>query len=140
MKKYGFLALIIIAFSSCTTFVLNEMRGGHSPMMQLDGEWGIDKNQITVNGTTQEVNDIERVYFNATIDQGGFCLGTWLNIKNNSTEPEFTWGFADFKGEEFVMNDPLLGETHWNVDKQEKNKFIITRNQGGTTYHMEFSR
>lgn len=109
-------------------------------MMQLDGEWGIDKNEITVNGTTQQVTDYEKVYFNATIDRDGFCLGTWLNLNKPSVDPEFTWGFADMKGEKFVLNDPVLGETHWQVIKQNKSEFIITRSNGSTTYHMEFSR
>lgn len=140
MRLSFLVTLIVLGFSSCTTLVLNEMRGGHSPMMQLDGEWNIDKNQVTVNGTTQEVTDFERVFFNATVDQGGFCLGTWLNINNTNVDPEFTWGFPDYKGEEFILNDPILGETHWEVINQNKNEFIITRSSGGTTYYMEFKR
>ncbi len=140
MKAISIFAAILIGLSSCTTMVLNEMRGGHSPMMQLDGEWNIDKNVVTIAGTTTENTDASKVYFDATQDQGGRCLGTWLNLANNNVEPEFLWGFNDYKGEDFVLVDPIKGEVTWDVIKQDQNEFIIERTTGDEKYRMEFSR
>lgn len=140
MKTAGIFAAILIGLSSCTTMVLNELRGGHSPMMQLDGEWNIDKNQVTIAGTTTENTDATKVYFDATQDQGGRCLGTWLNLSNTTQEPEFLWGFNDYKGEKFYMDDANLGENEWVVITQSKNEFIIERTVADEKYRMEFRR
>lgn len=109
-------------------------------MMQLDGEWNIDKNQVTIAGTTTENTDATKVYFDATQDQGGRCLGTWLNLSNTTQEPEFLWGFNDYKGEKFYMDDANLGENEWVVITQSKNEFIIERTVADEKYRMEFRR
>lgn len=109
-------------------------------MMQLDGEWNVDKNQVTIAGTTTESPIADKVYFDATKDQGGRCMGTWLNITSNSKDPEFLWGFNDYKGEDFYLEDSNIGETEWNVISQSKNEFIIERTSGDEKYRMEFRR
>ena len=124
--------------TSCTAVLDEVIRGGHSPMMQLDGKWNIDKNQKIENGTTTEVDDADRVWFNATKDIGDYCEGTWLET-NIGADPKFLWGI-DEKGTEFVINDPQAGEQTWVVEEQSKNKFIISRQENGTTYRMEFSK
>lgn len=140
MKTAGIFTVILIGLSSCTTMVLNEMRGGHSPMMQLDGEWNIDRNIVTIAGTTTENTDANKVYFDATQDKGGRCVGTWLNLTNNNVDPEFLWGFNDYKGEDFILVAPNEGEVIWHVIKQDKDEFIIERSSGDEKYHIEFSR
>jgi len=133
-------------FSACTPFLIDEIDGGHSPMMQLNGTWSIDRNvAIASDGLITENQERSLVWFNATQDQGDYCEGTWLddalvNIPQTSLTYNFLWGFRGFAKNTFVINNEVNQEEQWEVLHQSKNRFEIERQADGITYQMDFSK
>ena len=131
------LAIPVLFISSCTFFLVNEINGGHSPMMQLDGKWNIDKNTKTVQGTQEGNGHATSVWFNATKDVGGYCEGTWYFP--DKVNDGFLWSI-DKDGSEFTMTDENGVEVEWNVIEQQKKAFIIERTEGDSKYRIELSK
>jgi hypothetical protein len=132
-------AVFAIILSSCSLGLVNDMRGGHSPMLRLDGEWGVLKNVEVVNNSEVETNDADEVYFNATRDVGGYCEGNWVEMRNATLESDFLWSFNE-EGNIFTMQLDGVNDIEWSVIEQTKNKFVIAREENGATYQMEFGR
>ena len=134
----GYTAIFALILSSCSVGLVNEMRGGHSPMLQLDGEWGIVKNVAITPSEEVEVDHAEEVDFDATTDVGGFCAGHWNEVSNPNLTKDFWWSF-DEEGEIFTLK--LDGrDVEWTVIEQTKTKFVIERQDNGTVYKMEFAK
>jgi len=118
---------------------VEEIRGGHSPMMQLNGTWNVDKNIKTENNSTSELSTADGVWFNATVDQGSYCKGQWLQPQSSIPE-HFLWSFSP-NGNNFYMEDTLTGQqVVWTVLEQKKNHFDIQRTENGVTYEMVLSK
>ena len=114
-------AIFAVVLSSCSLGLVNDMRGGHSPMLRLDGEWGILKNVEVVNSTETETNDADQVYFNAKRDVGGYCEGNWMEVHNPTMESDFLWNFNE-DGNVFTIQLDGQNDTEWTVLEQTKNK------------------
>ncbi len=130
------LLMIFAVLSACTPILIETVDGGHSPMMILDGHWNIDLNEQTTNGVTVNAKDGEQVWFNATKDIGGYCEGTWLATLNG--DEVFHWGI-DGDATEFTEREAGVNIL-WRVLEQDKNTFIIEREENGTLHRMEFSK
>ena len=105
-------------------------------MMQLDGAWYVDEHTATQGGEVTDINQTDRVWFNATKDVGGYCEGTWyLKASDND---EFLWGIDD-QGTEFKINNDAYDEI-WTEEKKEREVFIIERHVDDTKFRMEMSR
>jgi len=129
--------MLSLLLPSCTIFLLDEIEGGHSPMMQLDGKWDIDEHFEIENGQRSDVKSSERVWFNAQKDIGDYCEGSWLETKFN--EDEFLWGI-DPEGTEFVLQDSPGQDVYYKVIEQSKKKFVIEKEENGVVTHMKFSK
>ncbi len=135
-----FTAIFFIAIlSSCTGILVEEVRGGHSPMQQLNGTWDVTKSLQTENGVITGLNTADGVWFNATLDQGGYCDGQWLQ-PGQTVDPDFQWSFSA-NGDIFYLKDPATGDyIEWNVAGQDKNYFHITREENGIAYELEMQK
>ena len=147
MKRLTILSAItigIFSLSSCTLFLLEEVEGGHSPMMMLNGTWDIDNYTTTENGKAVDVTEVGGVWFNTTRDVGGYCEGDWLEARPTVTK-DFLWGI-DGDGEGFRIQDDKGQDVEWEVLHLSKNKFQIQRTERGIgynkgiTYNIDFSR
>ena len=137
IRSFLFLALSVFLFGSCTMILVEEIRGGHSPMMQLDGEWGIEEYVSVENGVTTDERQADRVYLDATKDIGNYCQGTWMEIKT-TMDDEFLWGI-DEDGEQFTLQDNGQ-DVVWEVVEQEKKYFHVERTENGKTYRMKLTK
>lgn len=145
MKRILLLATIASTaiLSSCSLGLVNEMRGGHSPMLLLDGEWAVVKNIEVTPTATHDLETAEEVHFNATRDVGGYCEGNWLQVQDPDLRSEFLWSFdEEADGEVFILQNDGSKDEEWRVLEQTKNKFVIERTDEvtGVTYQMEFAK
>lgn len=136
-RKTAFFLALVLMLSSCTMVLVDEIRGGHSPMMQLNGKWDVEEYVRVENGETEDAREAERVWLDATRDQGDYCEGTWMEVIQTSDE-EFLWGI-DEDGTEFVINNAGTDE-FWEVTKQTKNEFHVQREEQGVTYRMKLKK
>ncbi|MCH8903823.1 MAG: hypothetical protein IIA45_07920 [Bacteroidetes bacterium] len=131
-------ALTLLFLSSCTMILVNDGRGGHSPMQIVNGQWRCDKNTITdANTVTDNPTNVVNVWFNATADVGAFCEGTWY--MTTSPESEFLWSI-DGEGTEFIIKENPTNETFWTILHLDQCLFTISRVEDDVVYEMEFSR
>ena len=118
--------------------LVEEIYGGHSPMMQLDGTWNVDQHTVTANGQTSNVKNVDDVWFNAKKDIGGYCEGTWYEMSTSTRI--FHWNF-DKKGDDFTTKESGQHDAKWEVVHQSKDKFVIQRyNSLGALEYMSFSK
>ncbi len=135
-----FSCLALFSFSSCTYYFLEEVQGGHSPMLQLDGQWQVDEHTATEDGATTDLKRTNSVWLNATQDVGGYCEGTWYHNDNTGDEEdEFLWNI-DGEATQFTVREENNAENSWKVIEQRKNKFIIERTEDNVKYRMELSK
>lgn len=130
---------VLVLMSSCTMILIDEIRGGHSPMMQLDGDWEIEEHMvIDEDGNEEDIQESERCNFDATQDVGDYCVGSWLERITGSDNNDFLWGI-DEEGEVFKLQ--MDGQdVFWQVQCLEKNAFHIQRKVNGKTYRMMMAR
>lgn len=133
MKVFVFSALGLLTLSGCTMLLIDEIDGGHSPMMILNGHWNVLEDYTLNGGDTVASGEVDSVWFNAKKDVGGYCEGTWYGSNNEV----FYWQINKRATDFTTKKDEEL--TDWNVISQEKNTFIIERNESGNvhTLHME---
>ena len=137
LKNLVFPLALLLAMSSCTMILLEEIRGGHSPMMQVDGEWNIEEHVVIESGETTDIKESHRCDFDATQDVGDYCVGEWLErvIPGNS---DFLWG-VDEDGSIFKLQSDGQ-DVFWKVITLEKDHLHLERNVNEKTYRMVLRR
>ena len=115
--------------------IVEEMSGGHSPMMRIDGFWCITENVVIENDIAVEnPEQYSDVWFNATKDVGGYCEGTWYFTNTGDTKI-FNWGVND-EGTVFIIKGDNGEDITWDILELNRREFRIQRTEGDIVHDM----